>query len=50
MKLIKIKLHKIFKENNIKICDLFERKNNAFNKKLKHYFKTNKFIKGKKNG
>lgn len=48
MKLIKIKLHKIFKENNIKICDLFERKNNAFNKKLKHYFKTNKFIKGKK--
>ncbi len=48
MKLIKIKLHKIFKENNIKICDSFERKNNSFNKKLKHYFKTNKFIKCKK--
>ena len=46
MKLIKVKLHKILKENNNKICNKFERKNYSFNKRSKKFFKSNKYIKG----
>ena len=47
MKLIKIKLHKILRENNNKICNKFKRKNNSFNKRLKKYFKSDNYINGK---
>ena len=46
MKLIKVKLHKILKENNNKICNKFESKNYSFNKRLKKFFKSEKYIKG----
>ena len=46
MKLIKVKLHKILKENNNKICNKFEKKNYSFNKRLKKFFKSEKYIKG----
>ena len=47
-KLIKVKMHKILKENDNKICNKFERKNNSFNEKLKHYFKSEKYLLRKK--
>ena len=47
IKLIKVKMHKILKENDNKICHKFEKKNNSFNKKLRNYFKSDKYIKGK---
>ena len=47
IKLIKVKMHKILKENDNKICNTFTKKNNSFNKKLRNYFKSDKFIKKK---
>ena len=47
MKLLKFKLNKILKENSFNICDTFEQRNDSFNIKLKNYFKSEKYIKGK---
>ena len=47
MKLLKLKLNKILKENSLNICDTFEQRNEKFNIKLKNYFKSEKYIKGK---
>ena len=47
LKLIKVKMHKILKENDNKICHKFKKKINSFNKKLRNYFKSDKYIKGK---
>ena len=47
MKLLKIKLTKILKENSLNICDTFEKRNNSFNIKLKNYFTSDKYIKGR---
>ena len=47
MKLLKFKLNKILKENSFNICDTFEQRNESFNIKLKNYFKSEKYIKGK---
>ena len=47
MKLLKFKLNKILKENSFNICDIFEQRNDSFNIKLKNYFKSEKYIKGK---
>ena len=48
MKLIKIKLKKIFKENINRICNVFDKKNNSFNKKVRILLESEKYIKGKK--
>ena len=47
MKLLKFKLNKILKENSFNICETFEQRNDSFNIKLKNYFKSEKYIKGK---
>lgn len=48
MKLLKFKLNRILKENCLNICDTFEQKNDTFNIKLKNYFNSEKYIRGKK--
>lgn len=46
-KLIKLKLNKLLKENSLNICETFQKRNDTFNIKLKNYFKSQKYIKGK---
>ena len=47
MKLLKIKINRLLKENSLNLCDTFEKRNNSFNIKLKNYFNSEKYIKGK---
>ena len=47
MKLLKFKLNKILNENSLNICDTYQKKNENFNIKLKNYFNSEKYVKGK---
>ena len=48
MKLLKFKLNKILNENCLNICGTFEQRNDKFNRKLRNYFDSDRYIEGKK--